>query len=199
MSRPVRATDGGRRTRDSTRRSLRTATLTVGSACLGVVAHVTAGGALPSADVMLLIAAAVALASAGLTRRERNLPTMLAALALVQLGIHVALPMGHEHVHMAATTATTATAATDTPLLTPAMLVAHLGAVLALAWWLRRGETAAWRVLGEVWGRLVQPRVVSRASSDSLQLLPPAPSSIGCGRAPAGAITVRGPPLLSPS
>ena len=169
------------------RLSARIPTFTATSVSLGVVAHVAAGGGPPSAGLMLVIVAAVGLTSAVLTRRERNLPTIVLAVALVQLGMHAALPMGHEHVHAMAS---------DTMAVTPPMLLAHTGAVLALSWWLRRGEMAAWRVLGEVWRSLVRPRVIPQPSNELRRELPAGPRRVGRRRLLAPVITVRGPPLI---
>ena len=108
---------------------------------------------------MLMIVAAVTLTSALLSRRERNLPTVVLAVTLVQVGMHVALPMGHEHLPAMAQEHAHAMAGGTVPVM-PAMLLAHTGAVLALSWWLRRGEVAARRVLVRVWRRLMRPRVV---------------------------------------
>ncbi len=169
------------------RLSLRAPVFTATSVALGGVAHLAAGGGPPSAGLVLGILAAVGLTSALLTRRERTLPTIVVAVTLVQLGMHLALPMGAEHHHAAMT---------ETMPVTPPMLLAHTAAVLALSWWLRRGELAAWRVLGEVWRRLVRPRAVPPASIELLHELPTGPTRVGHGRTPATAITVRGPPLL---
>jgi len=185
MSRPGDAHGLDSPTLERMRLSLRTPIFTATSVGLGVVAHVAAGGGPPSPGVMLMITAAVALASATLTRHERNLPTIVVAEALVQLGMHVALPMGHEHLHAAMS---------DTMPATPPMLLAHTGAVLALAWWLRRGEMAAWRVLGQVWRSLVRPQVVPHPWNELRQELPAAPSSGARRRVLAGVIPVRGPP-----
>jgi hypothetical protein len=167
------------------RLSLRVPVFTATTVALGVVAHVAAGGGPPSAGQVLVVLAAVGLTSALRTRRERTLPTIVLAVTLVQLGMHAALPMGSEHNHAAMT---------ETMPVTPPMLLAHAGAVLALSWWLRRGEMAAWRVLGEVWGRLVRPRVVPQPSNEVRRPLPAGPRRVGRRRLLAPVITVRGPP-----
>ena len=123
---------------------LRVPVFTAASVCLGMSAHIAAGGSLPGGAMVLLIVAAVAVTSASLECRERGLPAIVLAVALVQLGLHVALLAGHEHA--------TSVAAGNRP----AMLMAHAGAVVALACWLRRGEAAAWQATVKVWRRLVR-------------------------------------------
>jgi hypothetical protein len=127
---------------EALRLRLRVPVFTAACVCLGVGAHIAAGGSLPSAAMVLLMVAAVAVTCASLQCRERGLPSIVLAVGLVQLGVHVALLAGHEH-------ATSAAAENR-----PAMLMAHACAVLALAWWLRRGEAAAWRATVKVWPRL---------------------------------------------
>ena len=79
-----------------------------------------------------LLLGVVGLTSLGLSHGEQRLPRVIAGVAAVQLGVHIGL-LGHH----------TAQALPRTALLP--MTAAHAAAALVLAWWLRRGEAAAWR------------------------------------------------------
>ena len=200
MTALVVATTPGDHTLQRSSRPLRIATFTAPSVGLGLLAHAAAGGGPPSAGAMLGIVAAVTLTWALLTRRERILPTIVLAMTLVQLGMHVALPMGHEHLPPMGHEQMPPMAGDTLPVM-PAMLLAHTGSVLALSWWLRRGEIAARRVIGRVWRRLVRSRVVP-SPSDQLPLeLPVAARSVARRRVLFRVVPVRGPPLTltSPS
>jgi hypothetical protein len=164
---------------------LRVPVFTAACVCLGVGAHLAAGGSPPDAAMVLLLVAFVALICASIERRERSLPSIVAGVGLVQLGVHVALLAGHQH---------EASAAAQN---LPVMLMAHAGAVVALAWWLRRGEAAAWQATATLWRRPV--RVPCAGVSLKVWLTdrrPPLCGELLCG-APGLVLPVRGPPALT--
>jgi len=164
---------------------LRVPVFTAACVCLGVGAHIAAGGSIPDAAMVLLLVGAVALICASLERRERSLPSIVAGVGFVQLGIHVALLAGHQH---------EASAASQN---LPVMLMAHGCGVVALAWWLRRGEAAVWRATVEIWRRLV--RLPCAGVSSKLRLTDrhaPLWWALFCG-APGLVLPVRGPPALT--
>jgi len=113
--------------------AIRVPVFTLATVTLGVSAHLAAGGSPPGPGVLGILLAAVALASLGLSHREQRLPRVIAGVAAVQLGVHVAL-LGHDPATMAGSSHAPGQ-----------MVAAHAVAALVLAWWLRRGEAAAWR------------------------------------------------------
>jgi hypothetical protein len=132
--------------------------------------------------MVLLMVAAVAVTSASLQCRERGVPVIVPAVALVQLGLHLALLAAQEHA--------TSVAAENRP----AMLMALAGTVVALACGLRRGEAAAWQVTVKVWRRLVRQPCVLVSSEVSV----PDRRAPWCAAplrgAPGLVLPVRGPP-----
>ena len=118
---------------------------------LAVAAHVAGGGGLPSAGRMLFAVAAVTFTWWPLTAREVPWWLMTAGVAAVQVGVHLAFldpahavaPHAAGHAHAPATSVP--------------VLAGHLAAALLVAWWLRRGESAAWAALRRVLPRLVHP------------------------------------------
>jgi hypothetical protein len=155
---------------------------TEGSVCVGVGAHIAAGASAPSAAMVLLLAAAVGLTSSSLLRCERGPLWIGLAVALVQLAMHVALLAGHEYAIPAATE------------YRPTTLLAHAGAVVALTWWLRRGEAAAWGAAVKVWRRPVRPPHVVVIARLYVRYRPgPWCRARFCG-APGSVLPVRGPP-----
>ena len=170
---------------EALRLRLRVPVFTAACVCLGVGAHIGAGGSPPDAAMVLRMVAAVAVTSASLQCRERGLPSIVAAVALVQLGVHVALLASHEHEASAA------------PENLPVMLMAHAGAVMALAWWLRRGEAAVWRATATLWRRLVRaPRADVWSKAWLTDRRPPGCRALFAG-APGLVLPVRGPPALT--
>jgi hypothetical protein len=162
---------------------LRVPVFTAACVCLGVSAHIAAGGSLPSAAMVLLMVAAVAVTSASLQCRERGLPSIVLAVGLVQLGMHAALLAGHEHA--------TSAAAENRPAM---LMAAQACAVVALAWWLRRGEAAAWRATVKVWRRLFRLPSVLVSSKVSVPDRRAPWSSAPLRGAPGLVLPVRGPP-----
>lgn len=112
---------------------LRVLGFTVPTVSLAILAHLAAGGAPPALGTLAVLFGAVALLSAGLAPREHGLPHLLAGVAGVQVGVHVALLDHHAQV----APASSSSAGT--------MATGHAVAALLLAWWLRRGEALLWR------------------------------------------------------
>lgn len=102
-------------------RWLRAAVLGVASVGLAAGGHIVAGGHVEPVFAGLLVIAAV-LSSHAWLHRERGLLAITVAVVAVQIGVHLGLAVGHDH--RAGTT----------------MLVAHAGAALLLALFLRSGE-----------------------------------------------------------
>jgi len=159
---------------------LRVPVFTAASLALGIVGHLWAGGGPPGPGALTLLVGVVGLISLRLADRERRLPELVLAVALVQAAVHVALLDRSE----------------AAPMLHPAaMTLAHAVAAVALAWWLRRGEAAVWasaaRLLRRLTGRFPVPPPLPRAVP---RLAPnwhrPDPLT---GPRP-GVRTVRGPP-----
>lgn len=123
-------------------RSVVFATLAVG---LAGTAHMLAGGQAPSVVVSLLAVAVVTWAGALLAHRERDLPSIVAAVALTQLTLHPVFAAFPEHAHAAAGHLTLATSGAATGR-TWQMDLGHAGAALLLAWWLRGGEARTYRL-----------------------------------------------------
>jgi hypothetical protein len=112
------------------------------TALLGVGAHVAGGGALPGPGTIAVLGCVVALAGRPFTGRERSYPRLLVGVAVVQIGMHVALldPADRTHAgHHAGSALSSFTT-----------VLAHTAAVLLITWWLRRGEAATWRALRRV-------------------------------------------------
>ena len=112
---------------------LRVLGFTVPTVSLAILAHLAAGGAPPALGTLAVLFGAVALLSAGLAPREHGLPHLLAGVAGVQVGVHVALLDHHAQVAPASSSSA------------GAMAAGHAVAALLLAWWLRRGEALLWR------------------------------------------------------
>ncbi|MFJ5698481.1 hypothetical protein [Arthrobacter sp. NPDC093139] len=138
--------------------------LTVGLAAGG---HVAGGGTLPAPMIAFALAALVLVPVAWLTRRELSFTTLLGLLGAGQLVLHDAFSTlsvsavcqspvsgGSHHQHggmpsleclpAAAAGMDAHTAAGVDPV---AMLIGHALAVLATAWFLRRGEASLWQLL----------------------------------------------------
>lgn len=185
MTKALGVAAGGGDPLEALRLQLRVPVFTAACVYLGVGAHIAAGGSPPGAAMVLLLVGAVALICASLERRERSLPSIVAGVGLGQLGIHVALLAGHQH---------EASAAAQNQ---PVMLMAHAGAVLALAWWLRRGEAAVWRVTATLLRRLVRAPCADVSSKVWLtDRRPPGCRALFAG-APGLLLPVRGPPELT--
>ncbi|MEO5877336.1 MAG: hypothetical protein ABIS86_05440 [Streptosporangiaceae bacterium] len=122
--------------------------------CVGLtsVGHWTASGE-PLAPAAvgggLLGVWLVAFALAG---HERSLPTILIGLLGGQFTLHTLFTTGHLHHHGGAPPPITASDGTGT-----AMVAAHLLAGTVSAWWLWRGDRAAWRLARLTAATLLRP------------------------------------------
>lgn len=120
-------------------------------ACLG---HLSASGEL-MAPWKVAAGFAGALGVAGLlSGHERSLWTIMGGLLGGQFALHVLFTTGHVH-------------GPGEQFVAPGqgsgmgMTVAHLLAAVVAAWWLRRGERAAWTFARRAFARLVHPLVLS--------------------------------------
>ncbi|MBK8076736.1 MAG: hypothetical protein IPK24_14505 [Kineosporiaceae bacterium] len=106
---------------------------------LGAGGHVVSGGGLPGPLALAASTATVGLVAWRTARREHSLPRLLVAVGASQVALHLAFGLGasadgHRHA--------------GSPGLPAAwMWAAHLLAALSMAWWLRRGEAAVWRLV----------------------------------------------------
>ena len=162
-----------------------------------------------------------------LTRRERGLPTILAAMAVVQIALHELFASAQHH---AASSMTMPTAlpprgawwcghdepsgltqamlhATGMPpsqhSMTAGMWAAHVASALIASWWLRRGEAAVWSLARALTLALIAPLVLLVAS-----LIPWTPprrvraafaldDRVRLGRVHISGVTRRGPPAMA--
>jgi hypothetical protein len=142
---------------------------------LGLGAHITAGGGMPSPGSALLVGVLLGIAGRLFALREQSLPRLAAMVWSVQGGIHFVLMAGHQHsgAHLAALgghhlhvvtvapvgqfAAASGAAATahHTSLL---MIGLHAAAGLFLAAWLRCGESAAFQAARRILPRLLRHR-----------------------------------------
>ncbi|MUN35497.1 MFS transporter [Actinomadura litoris] len=149
-------------------RLVRAATFAATCAGLAAGGHLAAGGAVEPL-VLAIGFAAMFVPALLLTRRERSIGTILPAVALCQVVLHLLLS-GSSPAHGMTTTADGMTAhgmsaASDgSPGLS--MLLAHAIAVLITSWWLERGEAglcalvrcvATWALRSLTW---LRPTVV---------------------------------------
>lgn len=117
--------------------------------CFG---HVLAGGepvgvAPPAAAFAGVLAVAHLLAG-----HERSLVTILAGLVGGQFALHALLASGGSHHVLQHPVAPGEGGA--------GMTLGHLGAALAAAWWLRRGERSCWDLARRLASALVRPRLL---------------------------------------
>jgi hypothetical protein len=135
-----------------TARLLRATAAGGASLCLGVAAHVAAGGGPPGLPLVAVAGALLVRLAYGLAGRRRGLPTMLAGLVCSQLALHVAFTLsGHSsvggaglHRHELAPAALLLERdghGLAGPVL---MVVAHLVAVVLTALLLHRADTVIW-------------------------------------------------------
>jgi hypothetical protein len=146
----------------------RVVVFTLATVALGVGGHLAGGGRAPSAVVLAGLLAGGAVAASGMAGREQTLPRIVLAVGAIQVGIHAVLmaPTPGMHQHAGAMPG-------------HAMVGWHAVAVLLVAWWLRRGEAAAWRLARALADRLLHPR-------SSLALPDPRVSVLGQGRGRLG-------------
>jgi hypothetical protein len=144
---------------------------------LTVVAHSLAGGAIPSVTWLLVVGALVLAATGVVMRRRAPVWVAAAAVAVAQLGLHVALtavapatgmpamPMaGHDHSGHAVTMSAAEPSLLDG--LSTQMLLAHVlsALVTGFVWWLRRRAVEVVLLLVAPFGGVVRrpaPRLPS--------------------------------------
>ena len=150
----------------SSLRLVRAVLVTGAATCLAAAGHVLAGGALPEPHLLAVVAALLLGPVAWLARRQLSLLTLLGVLGTGQLILHEAFlvlsapascptssvdSMGHhgpvQGVGCFASVPESVTVHTGSGGDSPAMLAAHLLAMLATAWLLRGGEIALWQLL----------------------------------------------------
>jgi hypothetical protein len=157
---------------------LRSPVFAVATVLLSAVAHVLGGGAPPGTGTVLLLVLAVDVAFRAVARRELSLGGVAAGVGLTELLLHLALaasPTGHLvglAEHAAGRHGGHAVQGPAAAVPGVLMMAAHAAATALLAWWLRRGEAAAWR----------SAHRLARALR-----LPPAPGRIDDHLAPARA------------
>jgi hypothetical protein len=119
---------------------------TLATVLLGLAGHLTGGGQLPSAIVLAGLLAGTAVAASGMAGREQTLPRITLAVGAIQVGIHAVLmsPTPGMVDHGGAMPG-------------DSMVAGHAVAAVLLAWWLRRGEAAAWRLARALAERLSHP------------------------------------------
>jgi hypothetical protein len=222
-------------------REVRAAVFAAVCVLVGVVGHdAFSPGGIP---VWLLAACAgfLFLFARPLTTRERGLPSIVAAMAVVQLGLHevfavaqhhsattLAAPMRHVPAvgtwwcgpkapsglgrillsSYSASTLHSAGVSTDMgpsmsgSSMSSGMLAAHVVAALLAAWWLRRGEAAAWALTRTLAIRIVLPLRLLLVAAAAWAWTPPkavrpeflAPDRPGPGLLIRFTVARRGPP-----
>jgi hypothetical protein len=165
--------------------SARVSIFTLATVALAVGGHLAGGGRAPSAVVLAALLAGSAVAASGMAGREQTLPHLTIAVLAIQVGIHAVLmsPTSNMAQHGGA-------------MPSDAMVAWHALAALLLAWWLRRGEAAAWRLARALAERVLNPRL-----SQTLPEPGTGARSQGAGRLGAGSRTAegwsrRGPPRV---
>jgi hypothetical protein len=146
-------------------RLLRALLVTGAATSLAAAGHVLAGGALPEPQILAVVAALLLGPLIWLAHRQLSFPTLLGVLGTGQLILHEAFlvlsspvpcptagaPMPHhgagQVLDCSASVADALTVPTGAGADSPAMLAAHLLALLATAWLLRGGEIALWQLL----------------------------------------------------
>lgn len=194
-------------------RSVRAAVLGGTSMLLATGAHVLAGGRLPSAGVLLVLAFLVGLTAVTVTARRCRFAVLLAVLGVEQLLLHEVFdaaamtstgctpPLAVHDSVMAGCLAgmhaigsgATAAAGTGSGLWMPA---AHVAATLATAWLLARGERCLWRLCDRAF-RTATATVSLRVRRPRPQRSVPT-TAARAARVGRSAVP-RGPPRLVPS
>ncbi|MBX6767239.1 MAG: hypothetical protein IRY90_08830 [Actinomadura rubrobrunea] len=123
-------------------RTARSAVFAVVCVCLTALGHRTASGEPMPPDALLWGFFGVWAAALPLAGHERSLPTIFGGLLGGQFVLHALFSTGEPHCHRLGS-AHPAPAADHGG---TAMAIAHLLAAAVSAWWLRRGERAAWRL-----------------------------------------------------
>lgn len=143
-------------------RVLRGGALAVTSATLAVTAHVIGGGAAPATGLVVLLTLLVAAAGTALADRRRSGRAILGALAVSHLSIHTILMLS--------------CSMSDADIAWPAMVTAHLVAVLCTAILLTKAESAIFAVAAAL--AMLLPRPLPPPAVRSRQRPPhPAPDT----------------------
>ena len=128
--------------------TLRAMVFAVVCVLLGAAGHGLSSGAPPPLVGLVAGVPLVVVLAGWLAGRQRSLPVIAVAVTGGQLGLHALFdyaaavpPPGVEHTHHLSTAGHAGHAAQS---MTLAMAAGHLVAGLIAAWWLRRGEAAAW-------------------------------------------------------
>ncbi|WP_405818668.1 hypothetical protein [Streptomyces sp. NBC_01390] len=125
-------------------RSLRAAVFAVLCVLLAAGGHLLATGVAPPVWAEAAGAVPVFLAGSLLGGRERSLGGIVTGTLVAQGGLHF---LFHTIRPTHAAMAMHGVRMAHTHALTPHATVAHVGAAVVLAWWLRRGEAAVWSLL----------------------------------------------------
>jgi hypothetical protein len=123
-------------------REVRAGVFTLVCLSLSVALHSWAAGTLPAPTAVFAGAGLVLLVAVVLAGRERRFPLIAAVLLGAQAGLHYlfeAVPHGDPHMVMGGASMAPGPSAT-------AMVLAHVGAGVCAAAWLRGGEAAGWRL-----------------------------------------------------
>lgn len=167
---------------------------------LGVLAHASAGGGLPSGAVAALLAVGLVGVATVLTRRHRSLPTLLAVTAACQAALHFGLALADHGMTMSMAGSAAAVppgqpghlvmSMTGSMDMSTTMLLSHLVATVLAAVAMAHGERLlAWLCASARWVVLScppLPAVVNVGVVGRPQRLP--------GRELVGRLLARGPP-----
>lgn len=144
---------------------------------LAAAGHLTGGGTLPAPMITVALTALLLVPVTWLSRRELTFPAMLGLLGVGQAVLHEALSTlsvsavcqvpaagraphhgGTSSLHCLPANPAELSAHAGTGADPLAMLTGHALAVLATAWFLRRGEAALWQLLAWLRPLVVLPR-----------------------------------------
>jgi hypothetical protein len=160
----------------------RTAAFGVLATCLALLAHATAGGAVPGPGSLLLAVLLSGTAGAWLAVRAPSVARAAAGLGAVQVLTHVLFMTGAPMAHGSGT----------------AMTAAHAVAVAVTAWMLTRGERAVAAVLARL--RVALPGDAAPGLPVALhRAAPEAHERPDCGRVVVRHLLRRGPPGSLPA
>lgn len=196
-------------------RSVRAAVFAAASVGLAISAHRLAGGLPPRPLLVVAAAGILFLLGVAVSARERRLWHIAALVGASQVALHAALGTHprrttaqwsallfcHDSAH--GVSAAQVAAAREHFAAAPhssgglGMITAHVVAAAAMAWWLRRGERAAWRVVQRVvshlLGCVVAPTWVASVQRAMADVWAPVPRVWGTG------LAGRGPPRWAAS
>ncbi|TDB89812.1 hypothetical protein [Actinomadura sp. 7K534] len=176
---------------------------------LAVTGHVLAAGTVPawSAAAGFFLVLGVTLVLAG---HERSLATILGGLLGGQFALHTLFtaasgPVHHPAAHGAMTHGPDVMVPVAHGADGPAMTLAHTAAAMVAAWWLRRGERAAWSLARRVAAAADRPirlliallTIEPAAPPRRTPLTPAAAAVTATGRVLRHQVVRRGPPIRS--